>query len=492
MPGPFPSRVEHCAARCPNGESPNDQELRTDRQPNYREDTPGQVLYIERMFAILHHMSSAADPANVLRAVLPGDVAALDAAQASDALGRVRAIRGFLDAYEARVTSHIRGLHRSGASAPAADLHTRDGGVSSKEARQKERRAEALEQAPALADKLADGSVTAAHADALANASSRLDDDVKRDLFDHQDAIATDAARMTPEEFARSLRDLVRVLERDQGIERDRRQRRETRLTKRIDRDGMYTLTARLHPELGHTIFNAIDAQVAKRIKAGADRTVDRSQLAADALGDLVTGGHQAIRPAEAEIRIHIDAATLLGATHSDGVCEYDDGIPLPPPTVRRLVCNGRIVPIVVDANGVVLDAGREQRLANRHQRRALRAMYSTCAFHGCDVPFNQCEVHHIHPFELGGRTDLANLIPLCSRHHHVIHEPGWTLDLAPDRTLTIRRLDEVFAVVPLDRCQPSKPDAPPGRRPPDDADPPHDHPPDATPDHEHQLTLVA
>lgn len=444
------------------------------------------------MFGYHASMNSTADPATVLRAVLPGDVVVLDETQASEVLGRVRAIRGFLDAYEARVTSHVRALHRSGASAPAADLHTRDGGVSSKEARQKERRAEALEQAPALADKLADGSVTAAHADALANASSRLDDDVKRDLFDHQDALATDAERMTPEEFARSLRDLVRALERDQGIERDRRQRRETRLTKRIDRDGMYTLTARLHPELGHTIFNAIDAQVAKRIRAGADRTADRSQLAAEALGDLVTGGHQAIRPAEAEIRIHIDAATLLDAPHADIVCEYDDGIPLPPPTVRRLVCNGRIVPIVIDTNGVVLDAGREQRLANRHQRRALRAMYATCAFHGCDVAFNRCEIHHIQPFELGGRTDLADLIPLCPRHHHVIHEPGWKLDLAPDRTLTIHRLDEVFAVVPLERCQRSRPSAPPGRSTSDDADPPLGRPPDAAPDHEHQLTLVA
>lgn len=33
-----------------------------------------------------------------------------------------------------------------------------------------------------------------------------------------------------------------------------------------------------------------------------------------------------------------------------------------------------------------------------------------------------------------------CNLIPVCSRHHHTIHDFGWRLDLSPDRTLTIRR----------------------------------------------------
>ena len=110
----------------------------------------------------------ASNPADGLRVILPADVTVLDATQAGDTLKTVKACRGFLDAYEAKLTRHIGQLHAAGTSAPAADLHTRDGGVSSKEAKQKERRAEALEHAPSLADKLAHGEVTAAHADALA------------------------------------------------------------------------------------------------------------------------------------------------------------------------------------------------------------------------------------------------------------------------------------------------------------------------------------
>lgn len=239
---------------------------------------------------------------------------------------------------------------------------------------------------------------------------------------------------MTPEEFRKNCRDLIAQLERDQGIERDRQRRKETRLSKRVDRDGMYVINARLHPELGTAVFNALDAETAKLVKAGGDRNVDRQHHAADALGNLVTGGHQAIRPNEAEVRLHVDVTRFVDGPHEHGVCEYDDGTPVPAPTARRLICNGRIIPIIIDTNGVALNAGREIRLANRQQRRALRAMYRTCAFPGCDVDFNGCEIHHLLPFEFGGLTDLINLLPLCIRHHHVIHEPGWRLTLDDDR----------------------------------------------------------
>jgi Domain of unknown function (DUF222) len=396
-------------------------------------------------------METRFDPADALVASLPADIAALDGSQAAAALGRVKAVRGFLDSYEAKLTSHIGRLHSRGDSAPAADLHTRNGGVSSKEARQKERRATALENAPSLADKLAAGDVTAGHADVVADVTGRLDDDTKAQFFDRESDIADDAARLSPEDFRTSCQQLIARIERDQGIERDRQRRRNTRLSKRVDGDGMYIINTRLHPELGTAVFNALDAETAKLVKQGGDRNIDRHHVAAEALGNLVTGGHQATRPRDAEIRLHIDVTTIVDGPDPGGICEYDDGTPVPPATARRLICNGRIIPIIIDTNGVVLDAGREIRLANRHQRRALRAMYRTCAFPGCDVGFNDCEIHHINPYELGGNTNLDELLPLCSRHHHVIHEPGWQLALDDERTLTVHQPDgAIYGTRPL------------------------------------------
>ena len=98
----------------------------------------------------------------------------------------------------------------------------------------------------------------------------------------------------------------------------------------------------------------------------------------------------------------------------------------------------------VVVRNGVVLhapgelDLGRTTRLANRAQRRALRALYSTCAIPGCSVRYCRCKLHHIIWWRNGGRTDLSNLLPLCAHHHTKVHDAGWNLRLGPNRQLEI------------------------------------------------------
>ncbi|MGI9644236.1 MAG: HNH endonuclease signature motif containing protein, partial [Ilumatobacteraceae bacterium] len=112
------------------------------------------------------------------------------------------------------------------------------------------------------------------------------------------------------------------------------------------------------------------------------------------------------------------------------------------------------------DRDGNALDAGRTIRHAGRTQRRALRAMYRTCAIGGCDVPFERCEIHQIVPWEVGGATDLANLVPACSRHHHLIHELDWRLNLHPDRTLDVTGPDGTPIAT-------GEPDVPPQRRRP-------------------------
>ncbi len=38
-----------------------------------------------------------------------------------------------------------------------------------------------------------------------------------------------------------------------------------------------------------------------------------------------------------------------------------------------------------------------------------------------------------------GGKTELANLVLLCSRHHHGVHQYEYTIDYAPSGKPTIR-----------------------------------------------------
>jgi hypothetical protein len=91
------------------------------------------------------------------------------------------------------------------------------------------------------------------------------------------------------------------------------------------------------------------------------------------------------------------------------------------------------------DGRSVPIDVGRSKRLATVHQRRALEAIYLHCAILDCEVIFDHCNVHHIKYWENGGPTDLDNMVPLCSQHHHAAHEGGWKLTLNPKtRKLTI------------------------------------------------------
>ena len=97
------------------------------------------------------------------------------------------------------------------------------------------------------------------------------------------------------------------------------------------------------------------------------------------------------------------------------------------------------IIPTVLGTEGAVLDQGRGRRVATADQRRALRAMYRTCGYPGCTVRFADCEIHHVIAWiRQRGPTNLDNLLPLCAKHHHDVHEGGWHLTLHPDRTITL------------------------------------------------------
>jgi hypothetical protein len=426
------------------------------------------------------------------------DVAVATPGECSELLGHTRMLQGWLDAFEAKVSSRLTEHHAAGQSAPAADTHTKCGGVSAAEGRRKERRSKTINDAPHFGEALAGGGIGAEHVDALAAGTSRLEDTIKAALLGQDDLL--EAARsQTPEQFGQTVRDRSRTLEADNGIERNKQQRRQTFLSHKANHEtGMHEGRFAFHPELGSRIFSAIDRQVLKNIKAGTARgepefvvrTFDYTQQAAVTLGDLVTkatttaptpaNAHDGHGPAtdqhgdasgdsptgvgdtldrnvghtghgwedfeagecrgiEADITVIVDYQTAItGEFHDHSVCETSDGAVLPPASVQRLLCNGRVTPVIMDANGNPFNLGRSVRHANRHPRRALRAIYRSCGFPGCDVGFWKCEIHHILPWELGGATDLANMLPICSRHHHVIHEGGWQLHLAPDRTLTI------------------------------------------------------
>jgi hypothetical protein len=132
------------------------------------------------------------------------------------------------------------------------------------------------------------------------------------------------------------------------------------------------------------------------------------------------------------DVVVHIDLETLTNGLSESSTHRTAYGADLPVETIRRIACDAHIIPLVLNGAGMPLDIGRGQRLASAAQRRALEATHDTCAFGGCAVRFHACQIHHIDYWESGGKTDMTNMVPLCSRHHHAAHEGGWTLTLQP------------------------------------------------------------
>ncbi|MGN6333996.1 MAG: DUF222 domain-containing protein [Motilibacteraceae bacterium] len=94
----------------------------------------------------------------------------------------------------------------------------------------------------------------------------------------------------------------------------------------------------------------------------------------------------------------------------------------------RRLACEARIIPVVLDGEGRAIDVGRAKRLATPDQRRLMALRDKGCVGPGCDRPPDWSQAHHLTPWTLGGRTNLDQMRLLCLWHHHLVHDEGWDL----------------------------------------------------------------
>jgi hypothetical protein len=85
------------------------------------------------------------------------------------------------------------------------------------------------------------------------------------------------------------------------------------------------------------------------------------------------------------------------------------------------------------------LDIGRNTRIVPQPMALLLAIRDKGRRYPGCNRPASWCQAHHIWHWPHGGPTQLDNLIALCRRHHHLIHQDRWHLQLDATATLTIK-----------------------------------------------------
>jgi hypothetical protein len=376
-------------------------------------------------------------------------VASMSIGQLRSRLAEIKALEATLAAEKIQIVTRMDQMARDEKPTFVVPEHelVAHAGMSSREARTVVARSVVVDEAPLFGDLLANGATTAAHVDAL-KMGLRLTGADHDAFLAHVPELAQAAQSMPIGEFSALVRTTVHDVTSDDGLSRFERQQRATHLKIWDDAEGMVHLRGAFDPVSGAAIRGAIKRQVEAMFHAGDPDPIQvapwiepNDHRQAKALVRLATptkpsstsgSDGDTTREPRAEVVVHIDLTTLQNGLHARSTCRTEFGQDLAPETVRRLACDAEIIPMVLDGRSVPIDVGRSKRLATVHQRRALEATYETCAIPECSVPYHHCQIHHIEYWESGGSTDLSNMVPLCSKHHHAAHEGGWMLRLDP------------------------------------------------------------
>jgi hypothetical protein len=333
----------------------------------------------------------------------------------------------------------IEGWYRQGAMSCAHWLTWRIG-LDRGAAREKVRVARALGALPRIDEAFAAGRLSYAQVRAVTRVANAENEERLLDV-----ALAATGAQL--ERICRGLR-LATRSESEAAKERSVRAR--------VLGNGLVKLEVVVTPDECTLIIDAIErardvltpassppATVAAATPNEPKPVVAPRPSAVDALLHLVSNAvnddanaAERVRSAISEIVIHVDR----DLTEPEGTlsARLQDGTPVSAETLRRICCDGGIVPAAVDDKGAVLDVGRRTRAIPSAIHRALWIRDEGCRFPGC---MNQRYVHghHVKHWLHGGATSLDNLVLLCAWHHRLLHEAGFSAILRDDGELEVR-----------------------------------------------------
>lgn len=155
----------------------------------------------------------------------------------------------------------------------------------------------------------------------------------------------------------------------------------------------------------------------------GVFEGIDQERPGESFLENLDGGGVKTEVATMAVLQLDDYAELLKGNTEKDGeefIVRTTNGATMTgSQLVERALLDKGVIVAVSREHGP-LDVFRFQRFATAKQRLALAAENPCCAWEGCKVPFEKCQIHHIKAWARGGPTNILNLVPLCPYHNGV------------------------------------------------------------------------
>lgn len=251
-------------------------------------------------------------------------------------------------------------------------------------------------------------------------------------IFSEHESTLVDAARTLDARRFGTVVDYWRqALDGDAALADANRHHDRRRLHLSETLDGMVRGDGWFDREGGEIVKVAVESISDAGRDPGDDRTP--AQRRADALVEIcrhwLDNGTTSISGGE---RPHVSVVVDLEVLESraTGRSEFEAGAVLHPETARRIACDAGVSRIVTNGASEPLDVGRRTRTVPSAMRRAVVLRDRGCTFPGCDRPPRWCDAHHIEHWARGGVTALHNLTLLCRRHHRLIHEGGWSIEV--------------------------------------------------------------
>ena len=264
--------------------------------------------------------------------------------------------------------------------------------------------------------------------------------------------LAAEASGTGPDGAPPVCADLLRVqaqawaaaLDQDGAEPKEEQAMRMRGVTLGVARDGVVPLRGVLLPEVAAQFQRICDAIGSPRVGEGVsfrpegegdsgcgDDPRTSAQKRHDALATALSVAASSeqlptIGGAAPTLVISVRAEDLVSDTgwaHVDGIDE--------PVSVRAAAhagCAGVIQRVLLGENGRIHRIGTEERVFNRHQRRAIALRDGGCIIPGCGVRAAWCEIHHVTDHAEGGPTHTDNGVLLCWNHHRFIDHGGWKI----------------------------------------------------------------
>jgi len=173
-----------------------------------------------------------------------------------------------------------------------------------------------------------------------------------------------------------------------------------TSLVARWGDDGTATIRVRLPNEDATVLLAAVEERLRK---IDLPETLPWEARRAQALIEVVSDGAAATTPTRERPLVHI---TVPLADLEAGQGGTINGRPIADATVRRMLCDGAVVGVVVDASGKPVAMGNKTRVPSAKVQRAVDVRDGKrCTYPGCGRPAE--ETHHVLHWVDGHRTEV-------------------------------------------------------------------------------------